>query len=290
MELLSSVWASHLIVTRLLSQEHLLYCLLPMSIALVCGGSRGVGRGCAIGLGEAGMTVWVSGRTAEDGSGPVPLGGSVASTAAEVTAAGGRGVARRCDHMDDDAVERLVDEVLAAERRLDVVVNAVWGGYERFVGVGPLSWGPFWEQPLSLWDSMHMRGVRAAYVASSLAARAMVAQGSGLIVCISSFAARRFTPPVAYGVAHAATDRMVADMAQELAGTGVTAVALYPGLVRTENVLANAAYFDLSDSESPQFIGRAIAALAADPAVAERSGKALVAVELAAEYGFTDVD
>ncbi|MBV8479916.1 MAG: SDR family NAD(P)-dependent oxidoreductase [Actinobacteria bacterium] len=259
-----------------------------MSVALVCGGSRGIGRGCAIGLGEAGMTVWVTGRTEEDGRGPVPLAGSVRSTAAEVTAAGGRGVPRRCDHTDDDAVELLVDEVLAAEGRLDVLVNAVWGGYERFVGVGPLSWGPFWEQPLGLWDSMHVRGVRAAYVASSLAARAMVARGSGLIVCLSSFAAKQFTPPVAYGVAHAAIDRMVADMARELAGTGVTAVSLHPGLVRTENVLANAEYFDLADSESPQFIGRAIAALAADPEIAARNGRALVAAELAAEYGFTD--
>jgi len=251
-------------------------------VALVCGGSRGVGRGCAVGLGEAGMTVWVSGRTEEDGGGQVPLAGSVTSTAAAVSSAGGRGVARRCDHADDAAVERLFTELLAEEGRLDVVVNAVWGGYERFVGVGPLSFGPFWEQPLSLWDSMHVHGVRSAYVASSLAAGAMVEQGSGLIVCISSPAGQRFVPPVAYGVAHA-------DMAVELAGTGITIVALYPGLVRTENVLANAAHFDLANSESPQFSGRAIAALAADPAVSRRNGSVLVAAELAAEYGFTDV-
>jgi NAD(P)-dependent dehydrogenase (short-subunit alcohol dehydrogenase family) len=234
--------------------------------------------------------VWITGRTEEDGTGEVPLAGSVRSTAVAVDAAGGRGVSRVCDHTDDSAVEALFAELLAEESRLDVLVNAVWGGYERFVGVGELAFGPFWEQPLSLWDSMHGRGVRAAYVASCLAARAMTERASGLIVCISSFAAQTFVPPVAYTVAHGAIDRMVADMARELDGTGVTVVSLYPGVVRTENVLANAQFFDLSNSESPEFSGRAVAALAGDPEVARHNGQALVAAELAEVYGFTDVD
>ena len=234
--------------------------------------------------------MWVTGRTAEDGAGAVPLPGSVGSTAAAVDVAGGRGVPRVCDHTDDAAVEAVFAELLAEEGRLDVLVNGAWGGYERFVGVGEISFGPFWEQPLALWDAMHVRGVRSAYVASCLAARAMTARGGGLIVCLSSFAAQTFVPPVAYGVAHAAIDRMVADMARELKGTGVTALSLYPGVVRTENVLANAEYFDLSNSESPEFIGRAVAALAADPDVQRHSGRALIAAELATEYGLTDVD
>jgi dehydrogenase/reductase SDR family member 1 len=252
-------------------------------VALVTGGSRGLGRGCAIGLGEAGATVWVTGRTGEDGAGPVPLPGSVGSTVAAVDAAGGRGVARRCDHTDNAAVEAL----FAGLPPLDVLVNGVWGGYERFVGVGELSFGPFWEQPLSLWDDMQ-RGVRSAYVASALAAQRMVERGRGLIVCISSQAANQFIPPVAYGVAHAAVDRMVADMAREFEGTGVTAVALHPGLVRTENVLANEEYFDLSDSQSPELAGRVVAALAADPEVGRKNGSVLGIAELAAGYGIRD--
>ena len=169
-----------------------------------------------------------------------------------------------------------------------MLVNAVWGGYERFVGIGELSFGRFWEQPLELWDSMHARGVRAAYVASCHAARVMVPRQSGLIVNVSSAAAQTFVPPVAYGVAHAAIDRMTADMSRELTGTGVTAVSIHPGLVRTENVLANAEHFDLSQSQSPRFVGRAVAALARDLDVGRFSGQAVAVADLAAEYGLTD--
>src|SRR5881398_2917737 len=149
---------------------------------------------------------------------------------------------------------------------------------------------PFWEQPLWRWDAMFSAGVRAHYRASQLAAPAMIAQRRGLIVNISFWAAQKYIGNVAYGVAKAATDKMTADMARELREYNVAAVSLYPGLVRTEKVMAASAFLDLSNSESPQFIGRTVAALAADANVLEKSGRVLVAAALAREYGFTDID
>ena len=257
-------------------------------VALVCGASRGIGRGCAVALGEAEARVWVTGRTEVEGATKLPLPGSLDSTQRAVERAGGSCVARRCDHTDDAEVGDVFAELIATQGRLDVVVNAVWGGYERFVGVGELSFGPFWEQPLALWDSMHRVGLRSAYVGAALAARAMVERGRGLIVNFSSAAGRTFFPPVAYGVAHAATERMTADMARELAGTGVVAVALRPGLVRTENVLANAEHFDLSTSESPELVGRLVVALARDPAAERFAGQTVDVADLASEYGVSE--
>jgi dehydrogenase/reductase SDR family protein 1 len=155
---------------------------------------------------------------------------------------------------------------------------------------GAFTWPrPFWEQPLWRWDAMFTAGVRAAYRASQLAARPMVAKRRGLIVNISFWAAQKYVGNVAYGVSKAATDKMTRDMATELAPHGVAVVSLYPGLVRTEKVMEAAAYLDLSNSESPDFIGRAVAALAADPEVLRHSGKVVVAASLAQDYGFTDL-
>jgi NAD(P)-dependent dehydrogenase (short-subunit alcohol dehydrogenase family) len=137
---------------------------------------------------------------------------------------------------------------------------------------------------------MFAAGVRAHYHASQLAARAMVERRSGLIVNISFWAAQKHVANVAYGVSKAATDKMTADMAAELRPFGVTVVSLYPGLVRTEKVMEAAAWLDLSNSESPEFVGRAVAALAADPEAIRHTGRVLVAAALARDYGFTDID
>jgi NAD(P)-dependent dehydrogenase (short-subunit alcohol dehydrogenase family) len=133
-------------------------------------------------------------------------------------------------------------------------------------------------------------GVRAAFIASQHAARRMVAQKRGLIVNISFWPAQKYVGNTIYGIAKAATDKLTADTAQELRSHNVTAISLYPGLVRTEAVMAAAAWLDLSNSESPEFIGRVIAAFDADPNKLQRSGHALVAAALAQEYGVKDLD
>ncbi|MFY9555500.1 MAG: SDR family NAD(P)-dependent oxidoreductase, partial [Blastocatellia bacterium] len=175
--------------------------------------------------------------------------------------------------------------------RLDILVNNIWGGYENMIENGEFTWSrPFWQQPLWRWDSMFQAGVRAHYLTSQLAAQMMVTQRSGLIVNISFWAAQKHLGNVAYGVSKAATDKMTADMSHELREYNVAVISLYPGLVRTEKVMEAAEWLDLSNSESPQFIGRAVVALASDPGVIERTGRVLVAASLGQEYGFKDID
>ena len=260
-------------------------------VALVTGASRGVGKGIALGLGEAGATVYVSGRTVAEGEAAVDLPGTIFGTANEVTRLGGRGIAVRCDHRDDGEVRALFDRMRAEQQRLDILVNNVWGGYEHFYDGTPF-WTErgFWTVPVERWDQMFAAGVRAHYVASVFAAPLMIAQRSGLIINISFVAAQRDDMGVAYGSAKAASDRMALSMAHELRPHGVAAVSLYPGLVRTEGVMKAAGHFDLSNSESPQFVGRAAAALAADPNLMQKSGRVLVAAALGIEYGFRDID
>ncbi len=250
--------------------------------AIVTGASRGVGRGAAEGLGEAGATVYLTGRDEA----------LLASAARAVDALGGRGVALRCDHTDDAQSEAIFARALAESGgRLDVLVNSAWGGYERMAEDGEFTWPrPFWEQPLWRWDAMFAGGVRAAYACSRLAARAMITHRRGLIVNVSFWAAQKHVANAAYGVAKAATDRLTSDCAHELRADGVAVISLYPGLVRTERVMEAAAFLDLSNSESPRFTGRAVAALARDPDVLRHSGRALVAAQLALDYGFADVD
>lgn len=243
-------------------------------VALVTGASRGVGKGIALELTNAGATVYITGRSVE-----------------EMQYVSGKGIAIECDHRDDEQVRSAFRRIAAEQGRLDILVNNVWGGYENMVENGEFTWSrPFWQQPLWRWDAMFQAGVRAHYAASQLAAQAMVTRHRGLIVNISFWAAQKYLGNVAYGVSKAATDKMTADMSRELREYSVAVVSLYPGLVRTEKVMQAAEWLDLSNSESPEFIGRAVAALAADPAMIEKSGRVLVAASMAEEYGFTDID
>lgn len=263
---------------------------LEGQVAVVTGSSRGVGKGIAIGLGEAGATVYVTGRTAQ-GTDPDGLPGTVYDAAQAVTDAGGQGIAVVCDHSDDAQVVRLFEQIAAEQARLDILVNNAWSGYQRMEHDGTFTFfNKFWEQPWWRWDAMFQSGVRAHFTASALAARIMVPAKRGLIVNISFWAAQKFMSNVMYGVAKAADDTMVRDMAHELREHNVAVISLYPGLVRTEGVLKNAQYFDMSNSESPQFNGRAVAALAGDANVMEKTGQVLVSAAVALEYGFADID
>ncbi len=264
---------------------------LKGKVAIVTGASRGVGKGIALGLGEAGATVYVTGRTTQEGTDIEKLGGTVFTTAEEITTAGGKGIGVACDHRDDPQTEKLFQRVTEENGRLDILVNNAWGGYEQMEHDGEFTWlKPFWEQPFWRWDAMFDGGVRAAFVASAFAARMMVEQQNGLIVNISFWAAQKYMSNVEYGAAKAAVDKMTADMAHEAEKFKIAVISLYPGLVRTESVLRAAQYFDMSNSESPQFTGMVIAALASDPNLMSKTGKVWVGAALAEEYGIVDID
>jgi dehydrogenase/reductase SDR family member 1 len=242
-------------------------------VALVTGASQGVGKGIALELLDVGATVYMTGRSIDEQS------------------VGGLGTAIKCDHRDDQQVRAVFRMIADQQGRLDILVNNAWGGYENMIEGGEFTWmRPFWQQPLWRWDAMFQAGVRSAYGASQMAAPMMMEQSSGLIVNISFWAAQKFVGNVAYGVSKAATDKMTADMSHEIRKHNVAVVSLYPGLVRTEKVMQAAAWLDLSNSESPQFVGRAVVALATDPRVMERTGRVVVAAQLAIDYGFTDID
>jgi NAD(P)-dependent dehydrogenase (short-subunit alcohol dehydrogenase family) len=260
--------------------------MLNGQVALVTGASRGIGTGIAIELGSAGATVWVTGRTLREGDAPLP--GTIGATADEVTKAGGRGIAVACDHADDAAVEALFARIAAESGRLDLLVNNAFA-----MPADLTSQRPFWERPVSDWDVMVDVGTRSAYVATVLAARAMVPAGKGLVVNVSSSGAVEARWHVVYGVGKAALDRITADTALELRPRGVAVVSVWPGLVlteRTERARKALPQLDFERAESQRFTGRAVVALAGEPDVLRYTGRAVTSHDLARAYGFRDVD
>ncbi|MDT0203232.1 SDR family NAD(P)-dependent oxidoreductase [Nocardioides sp. AE5] len=249
-------------------------------VALVTGGSKGVGQGIAVGLAEAGWTVHVSGRNTE----------RLARTVERIEAAGGTGHAHACEHTDDDAVRRLVTDVHDAGGRLDLLVNNAWAG-PRMNHVTPEK---FWERPLSDWDSLISVGLRAHYVALHAAAPLMIAAGSGLVVNISSVGTRAYLHSTLYGISKAGLDKLTHDAALELREHGVTVLSLWPGLVRTEQLLAsgldNIAGVPITDAETPELQGRVLAAVAADPDLHARTGSVVITAEEAAARGIIEPD
>lgn len=246
-----------------------------MPTALVTGASRGVGRGVAVGLAAADFTVFATGRSIESSDLPASI------------------VRLRCDHTRDVETALAFQRISEDAGGLEILVNSAWGGYERMVENGKFTWSlPFWEQPAHRWESMMDAGVRSAFVASAHAARMMIPRRKGLIVNISFWAAQKYVGNSIYGIAKSATDKMSADMAHELRPHGVAVVSLYPGLVRTEAVMvaAQGGWLDISNSESPEFIGKVVAALSRDTRLMERSGQVVIAAQIAKELNVVDTD
>lgn len=253
---------------------------LAGQVAVITGGSQGIGRGIALALGDAGATVYFTGRNRT----------ALEAVAAQVAERGGRPVSVVCDHADDSQVNAFFQRVRQEQPGLDLLVNNVWGGYEAHPqGLGMSS---FWEAGLEDWDAMFVRGLRPAFVASRLAVPLMLARKRGLIVNTVAWDRGKYLLHLYYDVVKHAMARMAYGMALELKSHGVAVVALAPGFVRTERVMAaHAAHpFDLSITESPEYIGRAVVHLLADPALMNRTGQMLTAGQLARDYGFADTD
>ena len=246
-------------------------------IAVVTGASRGAGRGIAHALGAAGWRVYLTGRT--DG---------LTAAAREVTAAGGEGIAVRTDHANDASVAELFARVSDDNDHLDLLVNNAAAISDALTNPAP-----FWEKPLELADVLDV-GLRSAYVASWSAAPLLLRAEHGLIAFTSSPGSVCYMHGPAYGAQKAGVDKMVADMAVDFAGTRVSTVSIWMGILLTERLRrsfgdnAEALAGFAEHAETPEFTGRLIDALFRDPDVATLNGHTVIAAELAERYGLTD--
>lgn len=252
-------------------------------VALVTGASRGGGKGIALVLGEEGATVYVTGRSVRGK--PTTLGrpGTIDDTAEQVTARGGTGIAIQCDHTEDAQVEAVFGRIRDERGRLDLLVNNAWSGYE----ISPDPSRAFWEIQWRHWDLMFSGGLRAAAFASRLAAPMMIGASRGLIINIT-WVLDRPHGHAFYEVVKKATNKLTEQMADDLRPHGVACVAVSPGFMRLERM--NLTPEEAAMTESAEFPGRAVAALAADEQVLAKSGLVFTTPALAREYGFTDVD
>lgn len=261
-------------------------------IALVTGASRGAGAGIARGLGELGMTVYVTGRTVTPGDAKgwdgTVLPGTVSETAKAVTDAGGHGIPVMCDHSDDTQVEALFRQIMEQQGQLDILVNNA-----AFIHHQLIEKMPFWEKEIAAVDILNV-GLRSAYVASWHAAKIMVPQGSGMIAFGSSFGASCYMHGPAYGAQKAGLDKFAHDMEFDLRETGVRTASIWMGPLITERSKIAAEtnpeqYRDfIETAENPEFTGHIIHALASRTEGAALSGRTMIAAEVAKELGITD--
>jgi NAD(P)-dependent dehydrogenase (short-subunit alcohol dehydrogenase family) len=249
-------------------------------VALVTGASRGIGKGIACELGDAGCTVYVTGRTTGDGE------RTIDTTARLVGEAGGEGRAIACDHGDDAQIQALFEKIRSDVGKLDILVNNV------FKIPDPPAWGGgFWDHPIQIWDDQVGIGLRAHYVASWHAAPLLFESGPGAaILNVSSPGGSSYHFSSSYGAGKAGLNRLTADMALELKDKGVAAVVLYPGAVSTEFIQDSAAAtgMDLSKAQTVTFVGRAAVALLAADDLMERTGTIQWVDDLAEEFDFAD--
>ncbi len=274
---------------------------LKGKIAVVAGASRGCGRGIALALGEQAATVYVTGRSVRGGPPPIDgSAGTIQDTAEEVTRRGGLGIPVQIDHTDKTQTEMLFERVKTEQGRLDLLACAVWGGNERFVD--PIWKQPFWNLPAEFWQDFMAAGPQAFWLAARTAARLMQEKSSGLIVAISEpmIEADKLSGNIQWDLfehlPHYALNRLVATLSAEARKAGITLLGLLPGFMKTERVqvhmqdeaLQKLYRYDLA--ESPEYTGRAVAALASDPNVIAKSGQLIFVGDAAAEYGFTDID
>ncbi|HWS93079.1 MAG TPA: SDR family NAD(P)-dependent oxidoreductase [Mycobacterium sp.] len=255
-------------------------------IAVVTGASRGAGAGIAHALGSHGCTVYVTGRT--EGAGESNLEGTIHETADLVTTAGGKGIAVRVDHADDDQVKALFDRIEHEQGRIDILVNNA-----ALIRDEMMRRTKFWEEPINVIDTLDV-GLRSSYVATVYAAPLMLPQRKGLVVFTSSSGAVHYAFGPAYGVPKAGTDKMAADMAVDFKDFGIAAISIWMGSLLTQrvsNIIAgNPEKFGhiLDTAETPELTGHVVWVLYNDPNLIGVSGQTLIGAELAVKYGLKD--
>jgi NAD(P)-dependent dehydrogenase (short-subunit alcohol dehydrogenase family) len=258
-------------------------------IALVTGASRGAGRGIATVLGAEGATVYVTGRSTRGHPSVPEFPHAIEDTADEVTAAGGRGVPVPCDHTDDAQVRQVFERIRAEQGRLDVLVANAWGGYMPYPEHNSWWSTPFWEQSMARWDGMFTAGLRS-HLATCLYGFPLLREAGHSLAVLTTFTrGRRYLGNVFYDVAKNAVCRLVTALAEETKDTDLAVVGVSPGWMAVERMTGLSAR-QQQEMETVTYIGRAIAALASDAAVARRSGQTLAVGDLARIYGFTDSD